>query len=362
MKKTDGFTLIELLVGILCAALITGAAMSMLLMGARTNRALLDANTDQQNARILMSLIDRLASENKINTVEIRGELDSPSEDGYRDWALLDDNGSPILHYTASEQAIYSSSSTPIMTGVISSALTLSSASKGGCLLGFSIQTADTFYESASYCRVSSIETDGIVLDKNDLSASVSDKVEHPEDDVQTVKPSEDTSSGRMALLEILCRQYGSTGNILGGQDSNGYQYFSEWYIKDPGYINAKDWNENTPWCACFLSWAAAQLPEGTLKNIPYFANVTTGYNTFTGDYRLPANTPHTNIRPGDFIFFSWDNDPNTLEHVGAVFAVDNTWVYTIEGNSGGKVALHRYLLEDNSIVGYGVLDWKTTS
>ena len=35
-------------------------------------------------------------------------------------------------------------------------------------------------------------------------------------------------------------------------------------------------------------------------------------------------------------------------------------YLYTIEGNSGGKVAVNRYPLSDKRIVGYGVLKWKT--
>ena len=43
---------------------------------------------------------------------------------------------------------------------------------------------------------------------------------------------------------------------------------------------------------------------------------------------------------------------------MGAVLYVENGWVYTIEGNSGGRVAVQRYDLSDPRIVGYGLLDW----
>ena len=61
---------------------------------------------------------------------------------------------------------------------------------------------------------------------------------------------------------------------------------------------------------------------------------------------------------PGDYIFFDWDGDGDP-DHVGAVLYVKGGLVYTIEGNSGGKVAVHSYYLTDSRIMGYGVLDWK---
>ena len=68
---------------------------------------------------------------------------------------------------------------------------------------------------------------------------------------------------------------------------------------------------------------------------------------------------------PGDYVFFDWDgrNDPDggkDPDHVGAVLCVKGDYLYTIEGNSGGKVAVNRYPLSDKRIVGYGVLNWKT--
>lgn len=62
---------------------------------------------------------------------------------------------------------------------------------------------------------------------------------------------------------------------------------------------------------------------------------------------------------PGDYVFFDWDKGTDP-DHVGAVLCVDGNQLYTIEGNSGGRVAVQRYSLGDSRIVGYGVLNWKT--
>ena len=77
-----------------------------------------------------------------------------------------------------------------------------------------------------------------------------------------------------------------------------------------------------------------------------------------SGKWRNPNDANNMPI-PGDYVFFDWDrgSDP---DHVGAVLCVKGGFLYTIEGNSGGKVAVQRYLLSDSRIVGYGVLNWKT--
>lgn len=76
------------------------------------------------------------------------------------------------------------------------------------------------------------------------------------------------------------------------------------------------------------------------------------------GKWRNPNDEKNKPI-PGDYVFFDWDRDRDP-DHVGAVLFVDGTQLYTIEGNSGGKVAVQRYDLNDKRIVGYGVLNWKT--
>lgn len=77
-----------------------------------------------------------------------------------------------------------------------------------------------------------------------------------------------------------------------------------------------------------------------------------------SGKWRNPNDANNMPI-PGDYVFFDWDrgSDP---DHVGAVLCVKDGFLYTIEGNSGGKVAVQRYPLSDKRIVGYGVLNWKT--
>lgn len=76
---------------------------------------------------------------------------------------------------------------------------------------------------------------------------------------------------------------------------------------------------------------------------------------------------PDYSPNAGDFVFFDWENrssiwteNTSALDHVGAVFYADSTYVYTIEGNNSDRVELNRYSLSDPRIVAYGVLNWKT--
>ena len=166
----------------------------------------------------------------------------------------------------------------------------------------------------------------------------------------------------RFAFLQTLAGQYDSRGEIKGGSD---YTYFSEWYIH--GYEGHPGWNQYTPWCACFLSWAADQQKASINGDPPSFADVDEGMEKFK-DSRMWRERGDTNNKPipGDYVFFDWDGgtDPDGVkdpDHVGAVLCVDEDgYLYTIEGNSGGRVAVNRYSLSDKRIVGYGVLNWKT--
>ena len=58
----------------------------------------------------------------------------------------------------------------------------------------------------------------------------------------------------------------------------------------------------------------------------------------------------------GDLVFFDWKND-GSIDHVGIVESVVDGTIYTIEGNSGDKVARRSYPIGYGQIVGYGGSD-----
>lgn len=367
MKKTDGFTLVELVVGILCAAVVTGAAISVMLMNARINRTVIDANVDQQDTRIITSLVENLASEGGIASVKYVHNTSSDKTD----WALLDGKAATatsILSYSSKNETISGRDGAVLMSGVLSSSVSISRGVLNGCLLNLSIETKAGQHETSVYCRTSYLEEHGFTVEDNADLTIDTDSATTPEP-IKPITPSDNTEdakdisdNGRLKFLEKLASQVGSGGYI---DDNSSNDTYSLWYCKTPEGTGSyfPGWDASTPWCGCFISWAVAQVEGYTPTHFQKFANVDAAWSIFKdASPSLTRDRSYTAI-PGDLIFFSWDNDKARLEHVGAVLYVDSSrgYIYTIEGNSSNRVALRRYPINDPDIVGYGVLNWETT-
>lgn len=108
-------------------------------------------------------------------------------------------------------------------------------------------------------------------------------------------------------------------------------------------------------WCACFVSWCANECGYLDTGVIPKFAGCVNGVQWFKdrGFWQDNSYEP----RPGDIIFFDW-NDENgqdgSTDHVGIVEKVEDGFVYTIEGNSGDSCRERRYSIGHYEIYGYG--------
>lgn len=222
-----------------------------------------------------------------------------------------------------------------------------------GSLVTFTFATAAHRYSTSVFCRTG-IEGDSV--GKAEAQKKLEELKTPNLPDAADLTEAE--KKARFAFLQTLAGQYDSRGEIKGKSD---YRYFSEWYIRS--YKDNPGWNQYTPWCACFLSWAADQKKASIDGNPPRFAKVDDGMASFqNGKWRNPNDANNMPI-PGDYVFFDWDGDRDP-DHVGAVLCVKDGYLYTIEGNSGGKVAVNRYPLSNSSvdkrIMGYGVLNWKT--
>ena len=333
--KSGGFTLVELLVTMACSALIMFAAMTFLLICMRLDVSAQTTASQQGTARVVLSLLEDVTSTGRVERVETVGD----------DWLLFDENGDVILQYSAGHDAILTGGGNVLMEEIRDSGVSLD----GSKLLTVSFQTNEEQYETAVYCRTSV---------KAVAYGGDSSWMDEVKEEQETEGPAlEESYDGRYALLEILAAQYGSEGEIKGAAE-DGPQYFSEWYIG--GYEDNPGWNRDTPWCACFLSWAVAELEADTLEGaVPSFSRVDEGMDRLKDGTYGSWSDADTAPVPGDFIFFDWDGDKDP-EHVGAVFLVRDGRVYSIEGNSGGKVAVHSYALDDPQILGYGQLKWNT--
>lgn len=335
-RNNSGFTMVELLVTIAVSFIVLSAAATLLLLGLRVHKTTQKEAEEQQTVRIVLSALEELSASGKIYRVE-------PLSDG---WQLQgkDSNGAAgavLLRYNSGTLTSGGSGGQVLLDNLRGAQVDLD-----GSLVTFTFSTAAHSYSTSVFCRTG-IEGDSV--DKEDAQ----EKLEHP---TLPTLPSTAEKDARFAFLKKLAGQKDSRGEIIGGSG-----YFSEWYIGN--YADHPGWNQYTPWCGCFLSWGADQLKTSINGNPPRFADVDEGMADFknSGMWRDRGATPI----PGDYVFFDWDgrNDPdggNDPDHVGAVLCVEGNFLYTIEGNSGGRVAVHRYDLNDQRIVGYGVLDWKT--
>ena len=339
-RNNSGFTMVELLVTVAVSSIVLAAAASLMLLGLRVHQTTQKEAGEQQTVRIVLSALEDLSASGKIYRVE-------PLSDG---WQLQgkDSNGAAgavLLRYNSGKLTSGTSGDQVLLDNLRGAQVILD-----GSLVTFTFATAAHRYSTSVFCRTG-IEGDSV--GKADALEKLEELKKPPLP--ESTELSEAEKKARFAFLQTLAGQYDSRGEIKNGDGT--YNYFSEWYIN--GYKNHPGWNQYTPWCACFLSWAADQKKASIDGDPPSFADVDKGMTKFkdSGMWRDSGTEPI----PGDYVFFDWDGgtDPDP-DHVGAVLCVEGDFLYTIEGNSGGKVAVQRYLLSDSRIVGYGVLNWKT--
>lgn len=336
-RNNSGFTMVELLVTVAVSSIVLAAAASLMLLGLRVHQTTQKEAGEQQTVRIVLSALEDLSASGKISRVE-------PFSDGWRLLGKTADgkSGAVLLRYNNGKLRSGGSGDQVLLDNLRGAQVILD-----GSLVTFTFATAAHSYSTSVFCRTG-IEGDSVG------KAEAEDILKKTPTLPDAADLTEAEKKARFAFLKTLAGQYDSKGEIIGGSG-----YFSEWYIGN--YADHPGWNQYTPWCACFLSWAADQKKASIDGDPPRFANVDTGMEGFqkSGKWRSPNDANNKPI-PGDYVFFDWDRDSDP-DHVGAVLCVDeNGYLYTIEGNSGGKVAVNCYPKNDPRIMGYGVLNWKT--
>lgn len=343
-RNNSGFTMVELLVTVAVSSIVLAAAASLMLLGLRVHQTTQKEAGEQQTVRIVLSALEDLSASGKIYRVE-------PLSDG---WQLQGKTaggtpGAVLLRYNSGKLRSGASGDQVLLDNLRGARVDLD-----GSLVTFTFATAAHSYSTSVFCRTG-IEGDSVGREEAE------DILKDPPTLPDSTTLTEMEKAARFAFLQKLADQYGSRGEIKSDDSTYTYKYFSEWYIDD--YANNPGWNQYTPWCGCFLSWGADQQKASINGDPPRFADVDEGMEKFK-DSRMWREGGATPI-PGDYVFFDWDgrNDPDGVkdpDHVGAVLCVEGNFLYTIEGNSGGRVAVQRYSLGDPRIVGYGVLNWKT--
>lgn len=336
-RNNSGFTMVELLVTVAVSSIVLAAAASLMLLGLRVHQTTQKEAGEQQTVRIVLSALEDLSASGKIYRVE-------PLSDGWQLQGKTADGtpGAVLLRYKSGKLTSGTSGDQVLLDNLRGARVDLD-----GSLVTFTFATAAHSYSTSVFCRTG-IEGDSVG------KAEAEDILKKTPTLPDAADLTEAEKKARFAFLKTLAGQYDSKGEIIGGSG-----YFSEWYIGN--YADHPGWNQYTPWCACFLSWAADQKKASIDGDPPRFANVDTGMEGFqkSGKWRSPNDANNKPI-PGDYVFFDWDRDSDP-DHVGAVLCVDeNGYLYTIEGNSGGRVAVNCYPKNDPRIMGYGVLNWKT--
>lgn len=339
-RNNSGFTMVELLVTVAVSSIVLAAAASLMLLGLRVHQTTQKEAGEQQTVRIVLSALEDLSASGKIYRVEPLSDgwqLQGKTADGTPGAVLLRYNSGTLTSGTRGDQVLLDN-------------LRGARVDLDGSLVTFTFATAAHSYSTSVFCRTG-IEGDSVG------KAEAEDILKETPTLPAAADLTEKEKAARFAFLQKLAGQYDSRGEIL-LENTSPYKYFSEWYID--GYKNHPGWNQYTPWCACFLSWGADQLKNSINGAPPSFADVDDGMNAFQTQkkWRSP-NDDNDKPIPGDYVFFDWDRDRDP-DHVGAVLCEKDGFLYTIEGNSGGRVAVNRYPKNDPRIMGYGVLNWKT--
>ena len=103
-------------------------------------------------------------------------------------------------------------------------------------------------------------------------------------------------------------------------------------------------------WCACFVSWCAAQCGYAKNNVVPEFISCRVGIEWFK-EHKVWKGRDYTPVS-GDIIFFDWEPD-GIADHVGIVDYCEDGTVYTIEGNSNDMVRQKSYSLKSKEIFGF---------
>lgn len=342
-----GLTLVELLVTIVVASIVTLAACTMLLFGLRINNQSTKTSMGQNTVQVLMKALEDVAAEAENLVV-----VEEVGENGNK-WKLYDkNNGKTFFSYK--ENVIYSGncddiSALPFLEGIEESYASF----QHNKLLTVYVKTQSGEYENSIYCRTATGYDAEDDIEKGIIDY-LAGKVSSLPNGISITG-----DSSRLEFLRVLAGQYGSDGKEIKSDETYG-DYYSEWYLNvrylnDKGYENNPSWNKDTPWCACYLSWAIAQEQVSIQSNKRFCeANVEKLKNCFVYPEWKEKNV---DFESGDLIFFNFDTDKEA-DHVGVVLAMEGDYIYTIEGNTAGKVAVRKYDKNDKRILGYGVLRW----
>lgn len=169
-----------------------------------------------------------------------------------------------------------------------------------------------------------------------------------------------------VALGEVGYLEKKSNKNLDDKTANAGYNNYNKYakMLDNLGYFyNGK--KNGYAWCDCFTD-AVFVMAYGVDDALRLLCQPKKSYGAgvkYSRNYYKKKKQFHTkNPKPGDQIFF-WKSNRVQLAHTGLVVKVDDTYVYTVEGNTarekgvvanGGGVHEKKYKLNYKLICGYG--------
>lgn len=177
-------------------------------------------------------------------------------------------------------------------------------------------------------------------------------------------------------MLDIALGEVGylekETYNDLDSKTANAGDENYTKYQRDLAKINYfNSSKKGVAWCAVFVCWCLVQVVGKDMARKllcqPTTDNCGAGCDSQMNYYKRQGCWYTKNPRPGDQIIF-WDKNKTSGAHTGWVYKVDNTYVYTVEGNTsgangvvanGGGVCKKKYKLNNDRIAGYGRPWWE---
>jgi LysM repeat protein len=130
---------------------------------------------------------------------------------------------------------------------------------------------------------------------------------------------------------------------------------------------------QGVAWCAVFVAWcyfkAYGKAAALSLLCQPTIAANNAGAGCrYARQYFKAKGQLYSTLQPGDVIFF-YSSDRSQIQHKGLVYKVDDSRVYTVEGNTsgasgvvgnGGGVCKKSYALNYSRLAGFGRPNWNT--
>lgn len=167
-------------------------------------------------------------------------------------------------------------------------------------------------------------------------------------------------------ILDLASNEVGylekKTNNQLDNKTANAGMNNYTKYARDIDELNIMyGKKQGYAWCAVFFVWLVYKAyGRKALDNVLYGLEYSAGCIE-TANYYKTAKKFYSSPNVGDQIFFK--NSKGVICHTGLVYKVDDTYVYTIEGNTsnvngvvanGGCVEKKKYKKNYSYIAGYG--------